>query len=96
MRAVNNVLPGQEAWLQVRAWDARLGSTYEAVVALGIGGYGQSNLFYAESGGIGGGVPTLPAPLIGLQSFSLVPEPNAVVLVLFGLPLFLLGKRRFK
>jgi hypothetical protein len=96
VRAVNGVLPGQEAWLEVRAWDARLGSTYEAVVALGIGGYGQSSLFHAQSGGIGGGVPTLPAPLIGLQSFSLVPEPSAVVLLLLGLPLLLLRKRRLK
>jgi hypothetical protein len=96
VRAVNGVLPGQGAWLQVRAWDARLGSTYEAVVALGSIGYGQSSLFYTQSGGIGGGVPTLPAPLIGLQSFSLVPEPNAVVLLLIGLPLPLLRKRRFK
>ena len=96
VRAVPGVPLGTSAWLQVRAWDARLGNTYEAVVALGIGGYGQSSLFYTQSGGIGGGVPTLPAPLVGLQSFNLVPEPSAVLLLLVSLPLLLLRKRRFK
>jgi hypothetical protein len=63
-----------------------MGTNYEAVVALGIGGYGQSSLFHAQSGGIGGGVPTLPAPLIGLQSFNLVPEPSPLLLLLLALP----------
>jgi len=58
--------------LQVRAWDARLGSTYEEVSARGIDGYGESPLFYAQGNGISpNGV--LPAPLIGLRSFSLRP-----------------------
>src|SRR5712692_3688568 len=47
--------PGGYAWLQVRAWDARLGATYEAAVAAGQGGYGGSPLFYAK-----GGDPTDP------------------------------------
>lgn len=76
------------AWLQVRAWDARLGGTYEAVVARGVGGYGESNLLYLQ-----GGNPNalgFPTPLVGLQSFSIlpvVPEPSAVWLLLLGLPL---------
>src|SRR6266851_1743825 len=43
--SVPTVVPGVYAWLQVRAWDARLGPTYEATVAAGLGGYGQSALF---------------------------------------------------
>jgi hypothetical protein len=66
---------GGFAWLQVRAWDLRLGQTYDEVASLGLGGYGASPLFQARGGElIATGVP--PQPLIGLQSFSLVPEPG--------------------
>src|SRR6185369_12808090 len=71
--SVRTVPPFGFAWLQVRAWDTRLGATYEEVAGLAIGGYGESTLFYAQ-----GGNPLLipasnPGPLIGLQSFSLRP-----------------------
>jgi hypothetical protein len=96
---VANVLPGATAWLQVRAWDTRLGATYEDVVALGIGGYGESNLFQKRGGDPEGGVPGLPEPLIGLQSFSLlpvIPEPSSTALLLLGLSLLLRQCRRDK
>ena len=95
---IPNVIPGGSAWLQVRAWDLRLGATYEQVASLGIGGYGESGLFYAD-----GGDPTvqgaLPAPLIGMESFSLrvvIPEPSPALLLLLGLPLLLSRRSRFK
>ena len=81
------------AWLEVRAWDLRLGATYESVAVLGLGGYGESLPFYAN------GIDPLdllspPAPLIGLQSFSLrpIPEPDAAGLLLLGALLLLLRK----
>jgi hypothetical protein len=70
---------GGYAWLQVRAWDARLGPTYEDVAVLGLGGYGESPLFYARGGNPFLIPAELPGPLIGLQSFSLravIPEPS--------------------
>jgi hypothetical protein len=63
------------AWLQIRAWDRGLGSTYEEVTARGLGGYGESPLFYAQgSGGPLCEPPCDGAPLIGLQSFKLRAE----------------------
>jgi hypothetical protein len=71
------------AWLQVRAWDTRLGASYDEVSALGLGGFGQSTLFYALGGDVGG-MGRLPQPLRGLESFSLVPEPGTWALLAFG------------
>jgi len=94
---IDSVFCGETAWLQVRAWDARLGSSYEAVATLGVGGYGESNLFQKRGGDPCGGIPTPPEPLIGLQSFSLraeVPEPGTWLLLLLSVPLFLVWRRR--
>lgn len=65
-------------WLQVRAWDNRLGATYAEVAARGLGGYGESPLFYAP-GGTSGQFET-PTELLGLKSFSLRPTTPAVLM----------------
>ncbi len=87
------------AWLQVRAWDTRLGSTYEAVEALGVGGYGASTVFRAE-GGLVSPCIINPGPagyLRGLESFRLVPEPSSFLLLVCGLAaLVALRRRRLK
>jgi hypothetical protein len=95
--SITNVPPRGWAWLQVRAWDARLGPTYEDVAALGLGGYGESPLFYAQGHDPFREPPEGPAPLIGLQSFSLrpVPEPALWVLLAIGaLSIFFVARRR--
>jgi hypothetical protein len=80
---LNNVLQLGYAWLQVRAWDTRLGATYDDVMRLGVGGYGQSALFYTYGGDlIATGRPS--QPLRGLESFSLVPEPSTWTLLALG------------
>ena len=94
--SVPTVAPYGWAWLELRAWDARLGATYEEVAALGIGGYGESPLFYAQGGNPLDLLSPVPAPLIGLQSFSLreiVPEPGSIVLLGLGL-LVMVGCQR--
>ena len=86
---------GDFAWVQVRAWDTRLGATWEEVAAIGMGGYGESGLLYIR-GGNPTGLPTLPAYLIGLQSFSLraVPEPAVWQLGVMGFSALLFLRRK--
>ena len=83
------ICPPDEPWLQVRAWDLRLGATYENVLSQNIGGYGVSPIFQTPGGDACNLVtPEPPRSLIGLQSFSLspvVPEPSSALLLLLGL-----------
>jgi hypothetical protein len=84
---------GGYAWLQVRAWDTRLGATYDEVAGLGVGGYGRSSLFYTYGGDeLPTGRP--PQPLRGLESFSLVPEPGTWALLAFGAGILCWKSRR--
>ncbi len=74
------VQPGSTAVLQVRAWDASKGISYEEARALG-GRFGKSDLMELAVGG--GEMP--PTDLIGLRSFSLKA----------GLPQFAVGEISF-
>jgi hypothetical protein len=76
--ALPNVPPGSNAVVQVRAWDPIAGGTYEIARALG-GRFGKSGIFNITAGG----GSSAPAPLTGLQSFSLtagLPEFNVGVI----------------
>ncbi len=83
--SVASVQGGGWVWLQVKVWDVRLGATYEAVSSKALGGYGQSEPFYARGGNAD--ALEVPQPLLGLQSFSVlqpVPEPSTYALLLTG------------
>lgn len=75
-----SVMPGSNAVLQVCAWDANYGTSYEQARALG-GRVGKSGVFQVLAGG--GTLP--PQPLQGLQSFNLQA----------GLPFFEVGTISF-
>jgi len=66
----------------------KLGATYEEASSLGVGGYGQSAVFYARGSSLRGSIPDPPALLFGLQSFSVlepIPEPSTWALLAVGL-----------
>jgi hypothetical protein len=75
---------GAYAWCQVRAWPASAAGSFEAAQAGG-GKWGVSNVLYLMTGGDHLDPPFSPTPLVGLTSFSLVPEPAPSSLVFFSL-----------
>ncbi|MCC6235320.1 MAG: immunoglobulin domain-containing protein, partial [Verrucomicrobiales bacterium] len=68
-RSIKAVIPGQTAVVEVRAWAASSGATFEAAVAAN-GKTGSSALLRVTTGNAGL-PPTLPGNLVGLASFSL-------------------------
>jgi len=92
-RAAANIAPGSSAEVVVRAWRVADGNTWETANAAGRG-WGQSSALTITSGGAGQ-PPSLPANLIGLTSFSLVPEPSTIALgIIGGLGTLMLIRRR--
>lgn len=86
---VFGALGGTVVYAQLRAWEARAGSSFEAAVAAG-GKYGLSNIVPIEAV-MAPGSPSVP---VGLQSFCLVPEPRAGVLLAPGGAALALAARR--
>ena len=84
-----NITPGAPVTLQVRAWVVASGSTWETATQRG-----QSDTFTVTSGGAG--VPAGPPSLmVGLTSFSVVPEPSTIALgIIGGLGTLFLVRRR--
>ncbi len=96
--AVLGVPQGGTAVVQVVAWRASDGLTFEAADHPG-GHVGESSVITVR--GLGGLLPPPssadPATLFGLQSFSLhvvVPEPSVFAIGLLGGSLLALGRRR--
>jgi hypothetical protein len=81
--------PGAEAAVQVRAWIARFGSTFEAALASDIKSVGVSEILKVPTGG-DGTPPVLPGNLVGLDSILIgeCPEWNASILGILGAGLF--------
>lgn len=91
-RAIGTVAPGAVATIEVRAWEAAGGTSYDQALA---GGFktGASAQFTVATGGAGV-PPSLPANLVGLTSFSLVPEPSTYALLALGAAALFLRRRK--
>lgn len=93
---IPGVAPGAAVSLNVRAWDASKGTSYEAALAAG-GAAGQSAAISVVTGGAGS-PPGLPASLTGLASFSLkagaIPEPSTIALAAIGGAALLLRRKK--
>jgi len=92
---INGVNAGAVATLQVRAWTGTA-TSFEAAKAAGAS-YGSSAIFQSAAlgGDPGTGAPPLTSPaLVGLTSFSLVPEPSTIALGALGAAALLLRRRK--
>lgn len=97
--AVPGGTPGTSVWIQMRAWEGAAGSSYESIVAGGVGKAGMSAAI--QVGPLGGpdpaGGPAFTAPnLTGLQGFAIipVPEPSTIALGLLGAAGLLIRRRK--
>lgn len=90
---IASVTAGNNAFIQLRAWEAAGGTSYEAAQAAGKQ-FGSSTTLTIATGG-GGSPPAVPAPLTGLQSFSLqaIPEPSTLALGVLGFAALMLRRR---
>lgn len=97
-QAVNGILPGLTAWVQVDVWNTLSGSTFSQAKASGLpNSWWASSTFSVVLGG-GSVNPTLPAPLTGLGTspvfLNSVPEPSMLGFLGLGLAVSLLRNRR--
>ena len=78
---IPSVEPGARAFVQMRAWESAKGGDFETALAAG-GRCGRSLVIQVQTGGAGS-PPSVPAELVGLQSFTLgveaVPPVIAIV-----------------
>jgi hypothetical protein len=89
-RQVPGVAAGSQAQLIARAWRVSDGTTWDAARANNRG-WGESQPVNVTLTG----APATPAPMVGLQGFSLVPEPSTIALgILGGLGTLFLMRRR--
>lgn len=93
-RSIPNVLPGDDAVVQVRAWSANAGATYESALVSSAPGAkaGKSSMLLVQTKA---SAIELPSNMIGLQSFAIVavPEPGVFALGAIGLVLLRLRAR---
>jgi MYXO-CTERM domain-containing protein len=89
-RIFSGVGYNQAVTVQIRAWEGNF-ATYEQALASGAK-VGKSNLVPLTTT-TSATDPVIP-PMVGLQSFSLVPEPSSIALGLLGLGALALIRRR--
>jgi hypothetical protein len=75
---VASVPAGDMVYVQMRAWDAAAGDSYDAALRAG-GKTGHSNTIQVKTGNYGD-PPALPANLVGLASFQLQQQPGIPVI----------------
>lgn len=83
------IAAGSSVVVQMRAWEAAKGATYEVAVAGG-GIYGSSSSITLSLSA----PPAAPTDMVGLTSFSLVPEPSTMALGVLGVAALLLRRRQ--
>jgi len=74
--SIPSVPPGQVAYIQIHAWAASAGPTFEEAVRSG-GKRGVSRLITTLTGGEGS-PPSLPTDLAGLESFGMIVETQSI------------------
>lgn len=94
-----SVLPtaGGAAFVQVRAWLAASGNSYEAALANPAGVLGKSAVInLAATGNPNSLPPGTPVDMVGLTAFNLalVPEPSTIALGLLGAAALLAFRRK--
>jgi hypothetical protein len=86
---VPGVSPGESATLRLRAWQ---GASYETATLRG-----ESSDLTLSVGGVplsGNGPPIPPPLLVGLQGFTIVPEPSIISVALLGATLLMRRRPR--
>lgn len=89
--------PGQMATVQIRAWQASLGATYESALDSGrVGVIGAGPLTTLATGNPATMPAGTPAPLSGIRGFVLtpIPEPSTIGLGIVGLAALAFLRRR--
>jgi hypothetical protein len=94
IKEIATVAPGSSAWLKVQVWENQGGTiaSYAAAAAAGAQ-FGESLAW--QSANLGGGTPpAAPPTLVGMTSFSLVPEPSTYALLALGAAALFLRRRK--
>ena len=97
---INDVVPGNVAWVEVRAWNTGSGASFDRAQSSGLpDSWWASPVFAVVTGNIPSGAgPTPPAPLTGLGTspvfLNSVPEPSTFGLAALGAAVMLFRFRR--
>jgi hypothetical protein len=84
------VAAGTTVTAVVQAWDTATGATFDAALIKGVSAEWQLDVV----GNPAGQPPAPPAALVGMTSFSLVPEPSTIALAVLGGVALLFRRRK--